>query len=73
MVQAFQRGAYGNYRAPAYSNLEMTKQASVDFHDPQQSARLYGPLAELVQTAPSSSPEPRPAPIVAGVQPSARS
>lgn len=73
MVQAFQRGAYGNYRAPAYSNLEMTKQASVDFHDPQQSARLYGPLAELVQTAPSSSPEAPPAPIAPRVQPSARS
>lgn len=55
MVQAFRSGAYGNYRAPAYSNLETTKQASQDFHDPQQSARLYAPLVEVVQLAGSAS------------------
>lgn len=54
MAQAFRSGAYGNYRAPAYSNLEVTKQASVDFHDPQQSARLYGPLVEMAPRSPES-------------------
>ena len=68
MVQAFQRGAYGNYRAPAYSNLEMTKQASVDFHDPQQSARLYGPLVEMAQLSSGTTPD---SPV--GTSPAARS
>lgn len=46
MAAEFKKGTYGNYRSPSYSNLEVTKLASVDFHDPLQSARLYRPLVE---------------------------
>jgi nucleoside-diphosphate-sugar epimerase len=46
MVRRFKAGTYGDYRAPSYSNLEMTKQALSDFRDPVQSARLYVPIGE---------------------------
>jgi hypothetical protein len=46
MVREFKAGTYGDYRAPFYSNVEMTKQALSDFLDPVQSARLYAPMAE---------------------------
>lgn len=46
MVQEFKKGTYGNYQSPSYSNVEITRQALVSFHDPQQSARLYVPLGE---------------------------
>jgi hypothetical protein len=46
MVRQFKAGTYGDYRAPFYSNLEMTKQALSDFRDPVQSARLYAPMGE---------------------------
>ncbi len=46
MVRQFRAGTYGDYRAPFYSNLEMTKQALSDFRDPVQSAHLYAPMGE---------------------------
>jgi nucleoside-diphosphate-sugar epimerase len=46
MVREFKAGTYGDYHAPFYSNLEMTKQAFSEFLDPVRSARLYVPIAE---------------------------
>ncbi len=44
MVAHLAAGDYGDYRTPAYSNLETTRDAVKDFYDPDQAARLYGPL-----------------------------
>lgn len=44
MVAHLAAGDYGDYRAPGYSNLETTRDAVKDFYDPDQAARLYGPL-----------------------------
>lgn len=53
IVEEFKKGTYGHYKEATYSNLEMTKRALSLFQDPQQSARLYGPLHET-QPAPRS-------------------
>jgi nucleoside-diphosphate-sugar epimerase len=47
VLEEFKKGTYGDYKAAPYSNLEMTRRAVSDFHDPMQSARLYGPLADV--------------------------
>jgi nucleoside-diphosphate-sugar epimerase len=51
IVAEFKKGTYGNYRDPAYSNLEMTKVALSIFQDPQQASRLYGPLTEFANVS----------------------
>lgn len=53
MVQEFSRGNYRDFREAIYSNLEMTKLAVVDFHNPDNQARLYGPLS--AEHAPTKS------------------
>jgi nucleoside-diphosphate-sugar epimerase len=46
IVSEFQKGTYGDWRAPEYSNVAVTREALQEFLDPQQSARLYVPLAD---------------------------
>jgi nucleoside-diphosphate-sugar epimerase len=45
ILEEFKKGTYGDYKDAPYSNLEMTRRALSDFHDPALSVRLYGPLA----------------------------
>jgi nucleoside-diphosphate-sugar epimerase len=44
MVDHFLSGRYTHYRDALYSNLATTKTAVEQFHDPQSTSRLYGPL-----------------------------
>jgi nucleoside-diphosphate-sugar epimerase len=46
IVNEFQIGTYGDWRSSAYSNVAVTREALLEFLDPQQSARLYAPLAD---------------------------
>ena len=47
MVNHYRRGSYGHYRDAVYSNVATTRAAVQEFHDPAQTARLYGPLGDL--------------------------
>ncbi len=47
MADRLASGAYGDYRAVRYSNLETTRAAVDAFHDPMNQAQLYGPLAAV--------------------------
>jgi dTDP-D-glucose 4,6-dehydratase len=44
MVNNFLAGRYKDFRDPVYSNLATTRQALLDFYDPAEMAKLYGPL-----------------------------
>lgn len=44
MVDNFLQGGYNRYRDAAYSNVATTKTAVQEFHDPQATVGLYGPL-----------------------------
>jgi nucleoside-diphosphate-sugar epimerase len=62
ILAEFQRGTYGDWRAGAYSNVAMTRQALLSFLDPQQSSRLYLPLADAREFVTRTPREPdRPA------------
>ncbi len=43
MTAEFKRGTYADYKAAKFSNLEITKQVVVDFHDPKNTEKLYRP------------------------------
>jgi nucleoside-diphosphate-sugar epimerase len=58
ILREFQRGVYGDWRAGAYSNVAMTRQALLSFLDPQQSSRLYLPLADAREFVTRSSTSP---------------
>jgi nucleoside-diphosphate-sugar epimerase len=47
LVELFAAGHYADYRSPAYSNVETTKDAVKDFYDPDYASRLYGPLQKV--------------------------
>ena len=51
IVREFQKGTYGDWRAPSYSNVAVTRAAVQEFLDPQQSARLYVPLSDARELA----------------------
>ena len=44
MVDHFLQGRYSHYRDAVYSNVATTKAAVHEFHDPEFTASLYGPL-----------------------------
>ena len=60
IVGEFQKSTYGDWRAPAYSNLAVTREALLGFLDPQQSERLYVPLADARAIAGRLGEAPRP-------------
>jgi nucleoside-diphosphate-sugar epimerase len=43
MYAEFKKGTYADYKAPEFSNLEVTKKTAVDFHDPKNTENLYRP------------------------------
>jgi nucleoside-diphosphate-sugar epimerase len=46
MVAEFQKGTYGHYTDPIYSNLYMTQRMLDELQEPLQATRLYHPLSE---------------------------
>lgn len=50
MLQEFQKGSYADYKAPKFSNMEVTKRVVVDFKDPRNTENLYRPynLADVI-------------------------
>jgi len=63
IVAEFQKGTYGDWRAPAYSNVAVTREAVQDFLDPEQAARLYLPLADARALAGRLSGQAEAAPV----------
>jgi len=47
IVANLRDGKYRDYRDPAYSNVLTTSKALIDFYNPEEMTRLYGPLVEL--------------------------
>jgi nucleoside-diphosphate-sugar epimerase len=47
LVEEFRRGRYADYRHPRYSNVEVTREQVLGFHDPMQRTRLYTPLSSV--------------------------
>lgn len=47
LVEEFRSGHYADYRHPRYSNVEVTRQQVLGFHDPMQRTRLYTPLSSV--------------------------
>jgi nucleoside-diphosphate-sugar epimerase len=43
MVEHFRRGMYRDFRNPVYHNLEVTRAAVEEFHDPAEVTHLYAP------------------------------
>jgi nucleoside-diphosphate-sugar epimerase len=46
IVANFQSGKYKEFTDPIYSNVLTTSKALIDFYNPEEMARLYGPLDE---------------------------
>jgi nucleoside-diphosphate-sugar epimerase len=44
MADQFAAGRYADYRTAEYSNVATTRLAVEEFHDPDEQARLYGPI-----------------------------
>lgn len=65
IVTEFQKGTYGDWRAPEYSNVAITREALQEFLDPQQSARLYVPLADARALAGRLATHPEDTPAAA--------
>ena len=55
IVSNFRAGKYRDYRDPTYSNVLTTSKALADFYNPEEMARLYGPLDDRRIKAASSN------------------
>lgn len=45
LVRQLKTGQYGNYKSPQFSNVEVIKAIVSRFYDPEETARLYAPVA----------------------------